>query len=126
MRRVLIILAVVLLWSGGVRADQGSCDGTNNCNSYSIGDNPGVAEPTLEDAPDANSILSPLLDLFPVLRAFQVPGHSGACPSPTLTLFNQSYVMDQHCTMAESVRSELSVASLSAWAVIALVVLMAA
>lgn len=123
----LFLIVVFCLFSGGhVWAQTGSCDGTDNCNSYSIGSDPGVSSPTTENTPGATSILSPLLNLLPSLSSFAVPSHTGTCPVITFDVFNKTLVMNSHCTIAEEIRSSLSVIMLAFWPVTSLIVVMRA
>jgi hypothetical protein len=75
--------------------------------SVDLGVDPGVGSPTLETTPTAQMILAPILGLFPTLRSFVVPAHTGVCPKPTFSAFNRNFVMDTHCTMFENHRSSL-------------------
>ncbi|NDI84617.1 hypothetical protein [Undibacterium crateris] len=91
-----------------------------------MGADPGVADPSLEQTPDAASILSPLISLLPELRSFQTPGHSADCPKPTFTVFGKSFVMDSHCTIAEQNRAALGAIMLVVWLIVGLFILLSA
>lgn len=84
-----------------------------------LGVDPGIGAPKLEDAPTAQMILSPLLNLMPSLKNFAVPNHSVECPKPTITLFGKSTVMDAHCTLLDGVRNTLAAVMAFVWLMIA-------
>ncbi|MCB5195561.1 hypothetical protein [Deefgea salmonis] len=104
----------------------GTNPGTNPSGRPDLGEDPGVPDPTLEDTPDAATILSPLTSLFPELRSYQAPSHVSQCPKPTFDLFGRSIVMDAQCTIAEQFRSELAAVMLVVWLLVGLFILLSA
>ncbi|WP_184036156.1 hypothetical protein [Chitinivorax tropicus] len=91
-----------------------------------LGPDPNVPDPTLEDTPDAPTILKPLTSLFPELRTFQTPGHAAQCPKPAFDVFGKSIVMDAQCTIAEQHRAELAAVMLVVWLLVGLFILLSA
>jgi hypothetical protein len=100
--------------------------GTNPSGRPDLGPDPNVADPTLENTPDAETILNPLTSLFPELRSFQAPSHNAQCPKPQFDLFGRSIVMESHCTIAEQHRSELAAVMLVVWMLVGLFILLSA
>jgi hypothetical protein len=70
--------------------------------------------------------LQPLLSILPGFKSFAVPGHTGTCPQPSFTVFDQSFTVSEHCTLAEKYRSAISGASLLAFAIAALFIVLTA
>lgn len=104
--------------------------GTNvnvvNAPKVDLGPDPGTTDPSLEQIPDAGAILSPLTSLFPELRSFHAPAHTGECPRPRFDLFGKSIVMDSQCTIAEQHRGELAAVMLAVWILVGLFILLSA
>lgn len=107
-------------------ANPGTNPGTELSTRPDLGPDPNVPDPTLEDTPDAATILSPLTSLFPELRNFQMASHASQCPKPTFDLFGRSIVMDAQCTIAEQHRSELAAVMLVVWLLVGLFILLSA
>lgn len=93
-----------------------------------LGLDPGIGSPNLEATPTGAQILEPLTRLFPDLRNFQVPAHQAECPRPVfdLAVIGQQVQMDAHCTISEDVRGPLYNASLLAWVLAALFIVLSA
>lgn len=91
-----------------------------------LGPDPNIGSPSLEGTPTAQMILAPLIALFPDLKAYNVPGHSGECPKPTFEVFGKSILMDQHCTLFEQQRAALYAAGLLAFTLVALFIVLSA
>ncbi|EGD06473.1 hypothetical protein G1E_32235 [Pseudomonas sp. TJI-51] len=93
-----------------------------------LGSDPGIGAPTLEATPTGAQILEPLTRLFPDLRNFQVPAHQAECPRPTfdLAVIGKQVQMEAHCTISEDVRGPLYNASLLAWVLAALFIVLSA
>ncbi len=91
-----------------------------------LGPDPNIGAPTLEATPTAQMIMAPLIALFPDLKAYNVPGHTGACPKPSFDVFGTSILMDQHCTIFEQQRAALYAAGLLAFTLIALFIVLSA
>lgn len=85
-----------------------------------------IGAPMLEGTPTAKMILKPLLNLFPSLREFVVPGHSADCPKPQMTLFNKLLVLDGHCSLLDSVRPTLYAVMVVVWLMLAMFIVLAA
>lgn len=91
-----------------------------------LGADPNLVAPTLEPTPTASAILAPLIALFPDLKSYSVPGHSGVCPQPTFDVFGQSVLMNQHCTLLEEQRAALYASGLLAFTLVALFIVLSA
>lgn len=91
-----------------------------------LGVDPVIGAPKLEATPTAAMILAPLLNLFPDLRSFVVPSHSGVCPKPSMSFFGKTYVLDGHCSMFETVRPTLYAVMSVVWTGLALFIILAA
>lgn len=93
-----------------------------------LGADPGIGAPNLEATPTGAQILEPLTRLFPDLRNFQVPSHQAECPRPIfdLAVIGKQVQMDAHCTISEDVRGPLYNASLLAWVLAALFIVLSA
>lgn len=84
-----------------------------------FGSAPTIAPPNT-DAPTALSILSPLLNLMPDLKAYTVPAHIGECPRPTIDVYDWHLRFDSMCDLAEQQREPLFKVMMALWAVAAL------
>jgi hypothetical protein len=91
-----------------------------------LGPNPNIGAPTLENTPTAQSILDPILNLFPDLKNFSVPSHSSECPKPSFSAFSQTYVISSHCDLFESNRSIIEAAMLLVWTIAAVFIVLRA
>jgi hypothetical protein len=91
-----------------------------------LGGDPNIGAPTLEAIPTPDEILAPLLGLFPALKSFSVPAHSGICPVGEFELWGNSFVIDAHCALFEGMRSVISAVSLLCFALLALFKLLSA
>ena len=91
-----------------------------------LGPDPNITSPSLEVIPSATQILQPLISLFPDIKNYTVPGHSGECPKPVFNVFGKSLLMDQHCAIFEQNRAALTAACLLAFAVVALLIVLSA
>lgn len=101
----------------GSSAQPGAGPGTTpgSGTAVDLGPNPNTPAPTLETIPTAQQILGPLLGLMPDLKAFSVPSHSGACPSPSFVAFGATYALNSHCPLLESNRQLIEAAMLLCW-----------
>jgi hypothetical protein len=115
-----------------VTAAPGTGTGTGNPTApggsatVDLGPNPSIAQPTLEGIPTAAQIMSPIFDLFPSVRNFQVPGHTSQCPSFVVPFFGQDYGTTKHCELLESQRGPLGAAALVGWSITALIIVLGA
>jgi len=91
-----------------------------------LGTDPGIGAPTLETTPTAQAILNPVFNLLPSFRNFVVPAHSGACPKPSMTIFNKYMVMDAHCTVLENIRPTLYAVMFFVWLLLGALIVLAA
>lgn len=91
-----------------------------------LGPDPGLTSPNLETTPTAQSILNPLLNLFPSLKNFIVPIHNSTCPKPTISIFNKSILLDGHCTLLETVRPTIYAVMAFVWTAISMFIILAA
>ncbi|MBN3784575.1 hypothetical protein G3O06_44775 [Burkholderia sp. Ac-20345] len=70
----------------------------------------GSAQPSLESTPTIAMILGPIMNMLPGFKGFQMPAHTGVCPTGTFSMFGHSYTMDQHCTLFEQNRPAIGAA----------------
>lgn len=91
-----------------------------------LGPDPGIGAPSLEATPTAEMILNPVVGLMPDIRGFQVPGHSGVCPQPTFTVFDQTFTVSTHCDLFERYRTAIYVSSVLAFSIAALLIVLTA
>jgi hypothetical protein len=91
-----------------------------------LGSDPNIGPPSLETPPTAPQILAPILGLFPSLKNFAVPAHSGECPKPSFDAFDKHFVMESHCSMFEQNRSALSGFMLLAFSLVAIFIVLSA
>ncbi|WP_369326619.1 hypothetical protein AB6N01_01180 [Alcaligenes nematophilus] len=75
-----------------------------------LGLDPHIAPPWLEPEPTAESVVSPFSNLLPDFRDYQVQLIHGVCPTPSLSIFNQSFVMDLHCAMFDENKTLIQLA----------------
>lgn len=91
-----------------------------------LGTAPTVGTPGLETTPTARSILDPLLNLMPDLKAFTTPQHQGECPKPSVNVFSWHVTFDSHCQLAEETRQMLYQTMMVCWALAALLIILMA
>lgn len=91
-----------------------------------LGPDPAVSLPTLEEAPSAHQILTPLIGLMPDLRNFQVPSHSSKCPVPEFDIWSSHFRMDAHCALVEENISTIQATFSLVWALMALFIVLSA
>lgn len=91
-----------------------------------LGDDPNTPAPTMEDTPTAEAILSPILNLMPDLKGFEVPAHAGECPMPSFSVFNHEYRWEAHCTLMDQNRALIEAAMMLVWALAALFIVLRA
>jgi hypothetical protein len=91
-----------------------------------LGADPGTPQPTLETTPTASDILSPILNLMPDLRSFQMPAHASECPKPEFDVWGSHFVMDAHCTLINSNQGSIAAAFNLVWAILALFIVLSA
>lgn len=53
-------------------------------------------------------------------------GSAGMCPTATFSVFNHLFIMDAHCTIAESMSNVLLLAALAAWALLGVMIVLSA
>lgn len=88
--------------------------------SVDLGVDPNTPPPTLEQAPTAQMILAPILNLLPDFRSFSVPAHASQCPQPSFTALDRTYVIDSHCALIDQHKGVIEVAMLLVWTLTAL------
>jgi hypothetical protein len=91
-----------------------------------LGDDPNTPAPTMEDTPTAEAILSPILNLMPDLKSFEVPAHAGECPKPSFSVFDHEYRWEAHCTLMDQNRALIEAAMMLVWALAALFIVLRA
>ncbi|KDR24885.1 hypothetical protein BG57_33075 [Caballeronia grimmiae] len=91
-----------------------------------LGSDPQTGSPSLENIPTISMILSPIMNLFPDLKAWAVPEHTAVCPTPKLDVFGKTFTMSVHCDLAEQHRSAISTIFLAVFALAALFIVLGA
>ena len=94
--------------------------------SVNLGPDPGIGSPPLETIPTAGQILAPELGLFPDLRAYAVPTHSGECPRPTFSAWGKTFTLTEHCDFAEQFRTSFYAAGVLLFAIASLLIVLSA
>lgn len=97
-----------------------------NAPKIDLGPDPETPDPTLETAPTAWQILSPIMALFPQLKRYQAPAYAGECPKPSFEIFGKSIVMESHCTIAEQHRQIIFAVMLTTWLLVGLLIVLSA
>ncbi|WP_250501746.1 hypothetical protein [Caballeronia sp. AZ7_KS35] len=87
---------------------------------------PGAPAPTLENTPTIDMILGPIFNLFPDLKAWTVPAHTGSCPTPSFDAFGHTYTMTTQCDLAEKYRTEITTVMTAVFALAALFIVLRA
>lgn len=91
-----------------------------------LGPDPGVYQPWLEPEPTAETVISPFSNLFPDLRDYQVQLVPGECPTPSFSIFNQSFVVDTHCTMFDDNKTLIQLAMILSFSFSSLLIVLRA
>lgn len=104
----------------------GTINPAEGASAVNLGPDPATPAPTLETTPTAQSILQPLLNLFPDLRSWVVPAHTAVCPTPSITLFGSTITMTQQCTLAAQFQSQIYAAFVLAYTIGALFIVLGA
>lgn len=93
-----------------------------------LGPDPGTPTPTLEDPP--SDLFKPIMDVMKPWLSWQVPSHSGTCPTweATPSVAGHQFHLDlsYHCTFIEQHRDLLATAAIIAWVVIAVFIILSA
>lgn len=89
-----------------------------------LGPDPATPQPTLEKTPTAHEILSPLLNLMPDMRSFQVPTHSSQCPIPEFDVWGNHFKMNAHCNMIQDNHATIEATFVLVWAILALFIVL--
>ncbi len=91
-----------------------------------LGEAPRIETPTLETPPTPSMILKPILSLFPDIKKWTVPKYAAECPRPTFDLFGQRIRMDAMCDIAEKHRRTITTVMLAVFALMSLMIVLAA
>jgi hypothetical protein len=91
-----------------------------------LGSDPGIPFPQIEEAPTADSILRPILNLLPDLKNFQAQSFSGECPKPTFEAFEHSFTIDKHCDFSEQNRGAIRAGMMVVFALASLMIVLRA
>ena len=93
-----------------------------------LGPDPGTVAPTLEEPP--SELFKPIQDLLQPWTSWEVPSHSGQCPtwqaSPSISGHVFAIDLSYHCTFAEQYRSMILAASLACWILMAAFIILSA
>ncbi|RQR33866.1 hypothetical protein DIE23_14060 [Burkholderia sp. Bp9143] len=53
-------------------------------------------------------ILDPVLNMLPGFKSFQVPAHTGTCPTASFSVFGNTYTVSEHCVLLEQYRTPIT------------------
>lgn len=70
--------------------------------------------------PSASEIISPLTDFFPFLKDFDLNNKDATCPIAEFYVFDNHYVIDNHCLLFEKIKDLLMLFSLIVWSFLGL------
>jgi hypothetical protein len=87
---------------------------------------PPLQAPTLEQAPAADTILAPLINLIPQISSFTMPTHQSACYAPSFQVMTKTFVMSQPCELIEPHRGLIALVSVLMWSISAFLIIMGA
>jgi len=82
--------------------------------------------PQLDPTPTTESILGPIFSLWPQWAGYSFPSHNSACPTPTFTVLNHTFVFDQMCSWVELIRPAVQAAFALVWALMVVFIVMGA
>lgn len=99
---------------------------TGNNGNIDLGEDPGVKEPELEETPTARDILTPIINLLPFTKEFNIGSRSATCPVVEFSVFNHQYRIDSHCPLIEQNRSAVETIFLIIWGFVALRIILSA
>lgn len=97
-----------------------------NAPKVDLGADPGIAAPNLDQPPGLESSLYPLFALFPELKNYTVPAHSGVCPKPSFNAFGKTFTLESHCTLAENNRLTIASVMTVVWTLSGIFILLSA
>lgn len=81
-------------------------------------------DPTVKPTTD---ITDQLLDSsFTGLKAWTLPARSVACPTPSFSIWSQTFTIDAHCTLWASIAGQIQAISLVTWALMAMFIVLGA
>ncbi|ELI0534228.1 hypothetical protein Q8U12_002326 [Salmonella enterica] len=89
-------------------------------------EDPDVKEPELEETPTAREILTPVINLLPFTKEFNIGSRSASCPVVEFSVFNHQYRIDSHCPLIEQNRSAVETIFLIIWGFVALRIILSA
>jgi hypothetical protein len=93
-----------------------------------LGADPGTPSPTLEDLP--TDIFKPIKDLLAPWTSWQVPNHSGTCPtwqaSPSIAGHVFYIDLSYHCTFMQNYSSAIYAAAIACWLILAAFIVLSA
>jgi hypothetical protein len=93
-----------------------------------FGPDPGIKAPDLEAPPDR--LFDPIKALMQPWTGWQVPSHSGECPTwygaPSIGGYTFILDLSYHCQFVEAYRSAILAAAVACWAVIAVFIVLSA
>lgn len=103
---------------------------TNPGTPIDLGPNPNISSPVLETTPTADSILAPVFNLMPDLRAFTLPAHASTCPVAVIDLRSYrsgwNWTVNGHCNMINDNAAIISAALLLCWSLSAVFIVLRA
>ncbi|NHB63726.1 hypothetical protein C5472_22395 [Photorhabdus sp. RW14-46] len=94
--------------------------------SVSLGENPGIPAPSLDDVPSGDEILNPLKNLMPEVKNMSISSKDVRCPVWSFELWDNKYSIDSHCELLEKIRSLLKAVFLLIWGIISLRIILTA
>ena len=93
-----------------------------------LGPDPGIGSPELEPIPEPVEILRPLFELFPDLKSYAVPQHTGVCPQPRIQIgfMGVDTIMTAHCDILDDNKPAIYAFMLLVWGVLAMLIILRA
>lgn len=91
-----------------------------------FGIDPGIQTPGIEGIPTAQNILSPILNMLPGFRTWQLPAHSGVCPTGEFEIYGKQFSINSHCYLLEKLRPYITPMATAGWTVLAIIIFLGA
>lgn len=93
---------------------------------FSLGVNPAIPAPSLDDAPSGEEILNPLRNIMPDIKNLSISSKDVQCPVWSFELWDNKYSIDSHCELMEKIRPLLKAVFLLIWGIISLRIILTA
>ena len=82
------------------------------------------ADPAIKTTDDISGQL--LDNSFSSLKAWSFPARSVACPTPSFSIWSQTFTIDAHCTLWGAIAGQIQAISLVTWALMAMFIVLGA